>query len=296
MKVIQLIFFSLFIPFAAIIAQQNNFKEFSNIEYLEGSEDTLQRLNLVVPQSTTPTPLLVWIGGGAWSYVNKDMEMDLARKIASQGIAVASIGHRLSPATWRDSSMNKGIQHPAHINDIASAVKWLVDHSASYNFDQQNIFVGGFSSGGHLAALLGLDSTYLSQNGLSSDIIKGIIPISGAYDIVNYHDVFQNGRRPELADLHVKAVFGNTIEGMTAASPSSYLEQLRAPILLMTDNNVYNYTRLFEDRIRETGFRDIQSYYFHDIAHGDLWRNMSYEEKSIYRNLMIEFIQSKIES
>ena len=59
--------------------------EMNDIDYFEGkSIDTIQRLNLVVPKGIKDSPLLVWIGGGAWSYVDRHVEMDLARKFATE--------------------------------------------------------------------------------------------------------------------------------------------------------------------------------------------------------------------
>ncbi|HMQ63023.1 MAG TPA: alpha/beta hydrolase, partial [Flavilitoribacter sp.] len=119
-------------------------REFLNMPYTDGPEaDSLQSLHLVVPQSETASPLLIWIGGGAWAYVNKDMELDLARNLGRKGIAVASVGHRLSPAVWRDPKKTEGIQHPKHAEDVAAAVKWLYDHAAEYGYDREKFFIGG---------------------------------------------------------------------------------------------------------------------------------------------------------
>jgi len=77
------------------------FSKFTNISYAQtiGDErDSLQMLNLLVPDTQKSAPLLLWIGGGAWSYVDRNMEMNFAENLAAQGIAVASVGHRLSPA------------------------------------------------------------------------------------------------------------------------------------------------------------------------------------------------------
>ena len=60
--------------------------------------------------------------------------------------------------------------------------------------------MGGFSSGGHLAALLSLDERYLMAHELELKDIRGVIPISGAFDISNYHQAFVNGSNPDLAD------------------------------------------------------------------------------------------------
>lgn len=271
--------------------------EHNEIAYLSKeflSNDTLQRLNLVVPVKSDNIPLLIWIGGGAWSYGNKNQEMDLARKFAAKGIAVASIGHRLSPAIWRDSTLTTGIQHPKHIEDVAASVKWLYENGDKYGYDNENIFIGGYSSGGHLSALICLDSTYLNHVGLSQKIFKGIIPISGTYDIIDYHNVLLNSSRPELAKLHVEAVFGSTVKDFKEASPITYLKNLSIPMLLISDNNMYNYSKLFEERIRVTEFRDMQVIYSYDLSHGGLWRDLSFAEKSIYREIIINFIETNL--
>lgn len=256
--------------------------------------DTLQRLNLVVPVKEGKTPLLIWIGGGAWSYGDKDQEMDLARKLATQGIAVASIGHRLSPAVWRDSTLDQGVQHPKHIRDVASSVKWLYENADAYGYDRDKFFIGGYSSGAHLSALISLDSAHLNRVGLSPGLFKGIIPVSGTYDIINYHDVLSNSGRPELAELHVEAVFGKGAENLRRASPVTYLHNLSAPLLLISDNNMYDYSKLFEEKIRATAFRKVQVVYAYDLSHGGLWRNLSFGEQSIYRQVILNFIESHL--
>ena len=269
-------------------------KQVKDIAYAIPDDDTLQTLNLVLPEAGHDFPLLIWIGGGAWSYGNKNIEMDLARQFARKGVAVASVGTRLSPATWRDSSYNTGVKHPAHAQDVAAAVKWLYDHAGQYGFDRNNLFVGGYSSGGHLAALIGLDSSYLTKEGLSPRLLKGIIPISGTYDIANYHEVLLNSDRPELAELHVEAVFGSEEEDFIRASPVHYLTHLSIPMLLMSDNNMYNYAKRLEEKIRETEFREMQVVYAYNLAHGALWRDLSFADESIYRSLILDFIAKHV--
>ncbi len=269
------------------------YKEINNLLYVAKNEvrsDSLQRLNLVLPVFKKNVPLLIWIGGGAWSYGDRNQEMPLARKLAAAGIAVASISHRMSPAIWRDSTLNKGVQHPAHIKDVAAATKWLYQQADQYNYSKTLFYVGGYSSGAHLAALLDLNPTYLEEVGLPADLFKGMIPISGTYDIKDYHRAMAQGSQPELAVLHVEAVFGKGEEVFLNASPTHYLKNLKTPILLVSDNNIYNYTRLFEDKIRATNFRKIQSVYIHHLSHGELWKNLSFEKESIYRDLVVDFI------
>ena len=261
--------------------------------YVDSSEvenDSLQRLNLVLPLHAENPPLLVWIGGGAWSYGDRHVEMDLARALAAEGVAVASVGHRLSPATWRDPALNEGVRHPAHINDVARAFRWLYDNAAAYGFDKDRMFVGGYSSGGHLAALLSLDERYLHAQQLSKANIRGVIPVAGVYDISDYHQVILASENSSLADLHVKAVFGPGESDFIDASPTSYLDNLSVPMLLISENNTYNYTRLFEERIAETLFRAIDVVHVLSMGHGELWQHLSSEEDSRYRGLIADFI------
>ncbi len=272
-------------------------KEINDILYVDADlveNDSLQRLNLVLPAQVDSFPLLVWIGGGAWSYVNRNMEMNIANRFAEEGIAVASVGHRLSSAVWKDSTLNEGVQHPKHIEDVAAAFAWLYEHASDYGYDTSKVFLGGFSSGGHLAALLSMDEQYLAKWGLPLDKIKGVIPIGGTYDVSNYYDVFLNGSRSALAESHVKAVFGDTESNFEAASPTTYVEEMSVPMLLISENNTFNYTKIFEDKIRETDFRDFQVLHIHKIGHGDLWRNLA-QEQSIYRSFIIDFIRAEID-
>lgn len=273
-------------------------QEIKDLLYVEKSSvenDSLQRLHLVLPKGLKDYPLLIWIGGGAWSYVDRNVEMDVARTFASEGIAVASVGHRLSSAVWRDPSLSEGIQHPKHIEDIAAAVKYLYHKAEDYGFDKEKIFIGGFSSGAHLAALLSMDTRYLEQVGLSTKIIKGVIPISGTYDVVNYFEVFKNGSSPHLAKEHVQAVFGESQEAMIDASPTHYLAKLSTPMLLMSDNGISRYTKLFEEKIRETNFNQFTVMYAWNLSHGDLWRDIWQNKHSLYRAAMRNFMWAQVE-
>jgi hypothetical protein len=105
----------------AQIAKTEEYTEHHNLQYYNGAEyDSLNhRLNLLIPSGIENPAILIWVGGGAWSKVNRHVEMNLARKFVAQGIAVATIGHRLSAATWSDSSLVPDIQHPQHVTDVA---------------------------------------------------------------------------------------------------------------------------------------------------------------------------------
>ncbi len=273
--------------------------ETSDISYLvenEIQDENLQKFNLVIPKGVDNPPLFIWIGGGAWAFVNRHQEMNFARKMAKEGFAVASLGHRLSPGVWRDPSLTTGVKHPTHISDVAQAFKWLYEKADSYGYNPDQIFIGGFSSGAHLSTLLSMDTRYLEKLGLSQDHIKGVIPVGGGYDIVAYREVFVNGPNPAMAVQHVDAVFGDTKDAHIDASPTSYLDNLKVPMLIFSEDMTYNYTKIFEDAMRGTDFRDFEVVHVHTLDHAGLWRNISNEKNSRYRNMMVDFMRKIINS
>ncbi len=275
-----------------------NVTELRAIPYYQGKDydSANHKLNLVLPKAVKNTPLLIWIGGGAWSYVNWDMEMDLARKFAQQGIAVASLSHRLSPATWKDSSLNKGIKHPEHIKDVARAIKYLYTNASKYGYATSKIFLGGYSSGGHLAALATMDGQYLRNEGLSKSLIRGVIPIAGTYDILHYYQVLAKGNGSAFADNHIGSVFGLTMQEFEKSSPVTYIDSLSTPMLLISETNTFKYTNLFEDRLREIEYNKLEVLHIHRLNHGELWKHLSHSQQSIYRELIGDFIKRNSDS
>ena len=91
-----------------------------------------------------PTPLVIWIHGGAWRAGNKDNIWE-AIQLFPEGFAVASINYRLSQEAI----------FPAQILDCKAAVRWLRANASRYNINPEKFGVWGGSAGGHLAALVG---------------------------------------------------------------------------------------------------------------------------------------------
>ncbi len=271
-------------------------QELTDIPYYDGAEfdSAYHRLNLVLPEKRDEKPaVLLWVGGGAWAYVDRHVEMPVARNFAKQGIAVASVGHRLSPAIWQDSSKTEGIAHPEHLRDIARAFKWLKEHGEEYGYDANRIFVGGFSSGGYLTAMLSMAPEFLEEVGYQREDLAGVIPIGGAYDIYSYYETFLNSNQPTLAKDHVQAIFGETKEEMLAASPTELVNDMVVPMLLVSETMTFNYTQLFEDAITEAGFEQFDVLHVHTLDHGGLWRNMGGEEPSFYLDVMVRWMKRR---
>lgn len=132
--------------------------------------DPYQSIALFVPQRPNGT-VLAFIHGGGWTNGYKEMMGYMAPAFTQRGVLFASIGYRLAPRyLW-----------PACFDDAAAAIAWLVQNISAYGGDPTRIFVGGRSSGGHLASLLGVRNDWRGAHGLAPSVVRCCIPVSGVY-------------------------------------------------------------------------------------------------------------------
>ena len=102
-------------------------------------------LDLYLPTGVDNPPLLVYVHGGAWRFGNRD-SVSVIDLVDGHGIAVASVSFRLSPVA----------PLPAMVHDIKGAIRFLRANAGEYGYDPDRFGITGVSSGGHLAALVGL--------------------------------------------------------------------------------------------------------------------------------------------
>ena len=129
------------------------------------------RLDLYLPRGGKKFATLVWFHGGALKGGAKDGgdTQKIARALAADGIAVASVNYRLSPKAT----------YPAYLEDSAAAVAWVRAHVAEHGGDPEKVFISGHSAGGWLTLMLAMDARWLKPHGLTPDSFGGYIPLSG---------------------------------------------------------------------------------------------------------------------
>jgi len=147
----------------------------NDISYYDGPDADAKKhkLDIYTPKGLKDFPVVFFIHGGTWSSGDRKMYGNMGQMFASQGIGVVVISYRLSPA----------VTHPAHIEDVARAFAWTHANISKYGGRVDRIFVAGHSAGGHLTSLLAANPEYLKKYNLSAKNIRGLIPISGVYDI-----------------------------------------------------------------------------------------------------------------
>ena len=171
-------------------------------------KDELQRLDVYAPRGVKDAPIVVFFHRGEWSKGDKSEAAYKPKFLNENGIVFVSANYRLSPA----------VKHPAHINDVAAAVRWVYDHAAEFGGSPNKIVVMGHSAGCHLVTLLALDPRYLADVKLRPSDLRGVVAWSGgAYDLVA--KVKAGGTYGPF----IKQAFGDSEAAWRDASPMNHV-------------------------------------------------------------------------
>lgn len=138
--------------------------------------DPLQRLDVWPAQGRQPAPLVMFIHGGGWQRGSKNSAASrwAPTYFPRQGYVYAAIDYRLVPAATVEQQGE----------DVALALKALLDRAREFGIDRERVVLMGHSAGAHLVALVGTDERYLRSAGLSFTDVDGVIAIDGAaYDV-----------------------------------------------------------------------------------------------------------------
>ena len=139
--------------------------------------DERQKLDVYMPDDelAQPTPVLLFMHGGYWVIGHKDLMGFMAPAITPAPALLVAVGYRLAP----------GAKYPQQVDDCRAALLWVYNNISGYGGDPSQIYVGGHSAGGHLAAMLSLQRRQLTALGLPADVIKGCFPVSGVFDVTD---------------------------------------------------------------------------------------------------------------
>jgi arylformamidase len=104
-------------------------------------------------------------------------------------------------------------------DQVRRAIAWGYDNTAHLGSDPNQLYVGGQSSGGHLAAVA-LTTDRPRDFGLPVDIIKGGMCISGMYDLTPVR----------LSARNSYVAFDDAT--VAVLSPMRHLDRLHAPVIV----------------------------------------------------------------
>ena len=104
-------------------------------------------------------------------------------------------------------------------DQVRRAIAWVYRNAVRFGIDPTRLYVGGQSSGGHLAAVA-LTTDWPRDFGLPADIIKGGMCISGMYDLTPVR----------LSARNSYVAFDDAT--VAALSPIKHLDRLHAPTVV----------------------------------------------------------------
>jgi acetyl esterase/lipase len=201
-----------------------------------GSEKLL--LDVAMPATPGPHPAVVCLHGGAWRSGSRkelsrgsrwyDLGMpgqSLTQILAGRGFVAVSVGYRFAPDN----------KFPAQIEDAKTAVRFLRANAAKFRIDPDRIAALGFSSGGHLAALLGTADESAGFDGTlypeESSRVQCVVDFFGPSDLTLYAET------PGIENAYFAPLLGgrsrDKIELYRKASPVEYVSKDDPPFLIV---------------------------------------------------------------
>lgn len=240
-------------------------KAFRDVTYQTLPGYRPQIVDIYVPASKGPHPLILYIHGGGWigghtrhSGALADFPKVLAQ-LASEGFVVASLEYRLSGEA----------RFPAQLQDSNAALRFLRQHAADYGIDPARIGVWGGSAGGHLAALTAVTcrDTNLDPAAATDGCVQAAVTWYGVYDFAGM-TATPDGNAAGAKLLGCEGAC--PADRIRAVSPVTYIDAKDPPFLLIhgeTDKVVpVDQSRKGEAALRKAGVK-VESIYIPAVDH-----------------------------
>lgn len=184
------------------------------------------RLDVSVPDGPGPFPAVILVHGGGWTSGDKSggplktFMVPMQAPLAAAGYAYFSINYRLAPKH----------PHPAALEDVQTAIRWVKAHAAHYHLDPHRIALAGDSSGAQLAALAAVQADDATR-------VAAVVCFYGPFDLVT--NIVQRG----IFSTNLQALIGRqtlddeTRRQLAAVSPFNFVKPGLPPFLLVHGTN-----------------------------------------------------------
>lgn len=196
-------------------------KTYRNVQYADVSE--ADYLNLYVPTTSEPPPLIVLIHGGG--FVVNDCESRQAQLFyqyfRDHGYACATVNYRLAQEA----------PFPAAVEDVKAAIRYLRANADVYGYSTENIAVWGESAGGYLAVMAGVTTDeefnslpFIGEESLEEPVSARVSVILDFYGVMELESIPERRAAFRALDIHVPE-FGYALANAWLANAiKDYLE------------------------------------------------------------------------
>ncbi|MGQ4619409.1 alpha/beta hydrolase fold domain-containing protein [Nocardia sp. R7R-8] len=135
-------------------------------------DDAFQILDVFAPIDADHAPVLIYVHGGGFKEGHPSHYGYLGEPLVQRGAVFVSVGYRFEPE----------FPYPHNVDDVAQALKWVVDNISGFGGDPAKIFASGHSAGANIIAALSMRHDWIDKYSLPHDVIKGVALFSGGYD------------------------------------------------------------------------------------------------------------------
>ena len=258
--------FLMLVYFAPRDAHAQDARTYTDVVYATVDGKALG-LDLYMPARVSRPALVVWVHGGAWRSGTKARP---PMAFVENGFAMASLDFRQSVDA----------RFPAAVHDIKAAIRFLRAKAPDYGYRADRIAIAGSSSGGHLAALVGVSNRHNDLEGVvgsyvnqSSDV-AAIIDYYGASNLATIlaqsTPFGLNVRRPAL-ELLLGALPENARSLAELASPVAHVDRGDPPLLIFHGDQdpqmPINQSHELQGAYEKMGL-DVDFDVLHGAAHG----------------------------
>ncbi len=203
-----------------------------SITYGKGGDVEL-KLDLARPASGKgPFPALIFMPGSGWGYwsVGRRQYCSALIEAAERGYVAVAVDYRLTSVKENDKTK---YLFPAQVYDVKCAVRWLRANAKKYEIDPNRIGAVGWSSGGHLALMLGLTDLSHGLEGECGNLkfssrVQAVVSLAGPTELISlYHE--------KSNPISIVEFLGGTPEEVPdqykIASPLTYVSKDDPPVL-----------------------------------------------------------------
>ena len=210
------------------------------------------KLDLARPEKGRKLPALIFIFGGGWIQGSRKQYNDGIKNAAERGYVAVTIDHRLTNVLNEDDKPK--YQFPAQVHDVKCAVRWLRANAKKYKIDTNRIGAIGWSSGGHLALMLGVTDPTDGLEGECGDLqysssVQAVVSIAGStemeYCTTTWCIRFVGGTFEEVPEVY------------ELASPINYVDMDDPPVLIIhgdrDDVVSFKHAEALDSKMNEVG-------------------------------------------
>ena len=204
---------------------------YAQVEHWYGASRKDLKISVIYPKHVTeaePRPLILWICGGGFRTMDRNVWLPQMMYLAEKGYVIASPDYRTTNEA----------RFPQPLEDIKAAIRYMKAHADCFAVDAHRVFVMGESAGGALAALAAVTGECREYE--VGDYLAYTSRVQAGVDFYGVTDCEHGAPRKatgSLDDGSRERFVGPDPQNAARASAVNYVNEQTPPILILHGTN-----------------------------------------------------------